>query len=84
MQRGRSQARRPWSRRKTAANRKKTAPAAVSPSESWRLPWGDQLAEFALQAGLVAPLLAPESLELEDGQQAGCEEPAGKPEGGKR
>jgi len=78
MQRGRSQARRRWSRRK-APQRGESAPA----SESWRLPWGDQLAEFALQAGLVAPLLAPDALELEDGRRDGCEKAAGRAEGGK-
>ncbi len=78
MQRGRSQSKRRWSRRK-AARRGESAPA----SESWRLPWGDQLAEFALQAGLVAPLLAPDALELEDGRRDGCEEAADQGRGGK-
>ncbi len=79
MQRGRSQARRRWSRRKASSRRE-----PVPDSETWRLPWGDQLAEFALQAGLVAPLLAPDALELERGGGPGGAEPAGRPEGENR
>ncbi len=79
MERGRSQARRRWSRRKTAG-RRGFAPGR----ESWRLPWGDQLAEFALQAGLVAPLLAPDALELDGDGRSGDEEPAGSAGGGRR